>query len=118
MYRTYKDRAAFLMVYIHEAHPSDGWQTPSNVKDKVVFAQPKSFVERRSVATQCCQRMNVTMPCVVDGMDNAVDQAYAAWPERIFVIHTDGKIAYAGRQGPFGFDPREAEQWLRKNLRK
>jgi hypothetical protein len=51
-------------------------------------------------------------------MDNQVDGLYAAWPERIFVIDRQGKIAYAGRQGPWGFKPEEAERALRRVLRR
>ena len=57
------------------------------------------------------------MPCVVDSMDNAFDKAYAAWPERLFVVGVDGKIAYAGGQGPFEFKTEELRQWLDKNLK-
>jgi hypothetical protein len=57
------------------------------------------------------------MPCVVDTIDNKVDAAYAAWPERLFVVSPGGKIAYAGGQGPFGFKPEELEAWLCKNTR-
>jgi len=53
----------------------------------------------------------------VDTMDNQVDGLYAAWPERIFVVDRQGKIAYAGRQGPWGFKPEEAERALRRVLR-
>ena len=116
MYQRYRDRAKFLFVYVREAHPSDGWQMPVNVEQNVVFAQPTSFEQRRDIAGQCCERLKLTMPCVVDTIDNKVDDAYAAWPERLFVVSSDGKIAYAGEQGPFGFKPEEVDRWLEKNL--
>jgi hypothetical protein len=56
------------------------------------------------------------MPCVVDGMDNKVGEAYAAWPERLYVVDPSGKILYAGGQGPKDYKPKELEQWLRANL--
>lgn len=56
------------------------------------------------------------MPCVVDDMNDSAERAYAAWPERLYVVGTDGRIAYAGRMGPFGFDPDELGAWLRANL--
>lgn len=58
----------------------------------------------------------MTMPCVVDAMDNRVDVAYAAWPERMVVIDTDGKIAYVGDRGPWGFKPDQVRRWLRQNV--
>ena len=117
MYQTYRDRAAFLFVYVREAHPSDEWQMGSNVKEGVVFTQPKTAEARHDVARQCCTKLALTMPSVVDGIDNHVDELYAAWPERIFIVGKDGRIAYAGEQGPFGFDPKEAAAWLKKNAR-
>lgn len=116
MYQTYKDRATFLFVYIHEAHPSDGWQMPANEKQGVVFKEPTTLDERRGVATKCCSRLKLSMPCVVDTMDNKVDKLYAGWPERLFVIGENGRIAYAGGEGPFGYKPEEVEKWLGKNL--
>lgn len=56
------------------------------------------------------------MPGVVDDMKNTVDNLYAGWPERLFVVDVEGRIAYAGKQGPFGFEPDEVRKWLRKNL--
>lgn len=46
MYREYKDRVEFLVIYIEEAHASDLWQMPSNIKDQVVLAAPKTLDER------------------------------------------------------------------------
>ena len=40
LYDSYRDRAAFYIVYIQEAHPTDVWQMESNVKDGVLFASP------------------------------------------------------------------------------
>jgi hypothetical protein len=40
---------------------------------------------------------------------------FAAWPERMYVIGTDGKIVYKGKMGPFKFEPKELEEFLKKN---
>jgi len=48
------------------------------------------------------------MPILVDGMENAASIAFAAWPERIYVVGRDGRIIYSGAPGPYGFDPSEA----------
>ena len=87
-----------------------------NVKDDVVFAQPKDQSERKTVATSCSTRLKLSMPVLVDGIDNKVDGLYAGWPERMFVVGRDGKVAYAGTQGPWGFKPEEVAHWLNANL--
>ena len=117
MFQKYRDRAEFLFVYIQEAHPADGWQMEPNETDGVIFNQPMEWGERRSVAQACSTRLSLTMPCVVDTIDNTVDTLYASWPERMFVLDRDGRIAYAGKQGPWGFKPKEAERSLRRLLR-
>ena len=81
-----------------------------------MFDQPTSLDDRQDVARQCTMSMAITMPCVVDTMDNQVDQAYAAWPERIYIVGTDGKIAYAGHRGPWGFEPDQVRRWLRRHV--
>ena len=44
---------------------------------------------------------------LVDGLDDAVNAAYSAWPERLYLVDLDGKIAYRGGRGPDGFSPDE-----------
>lgn len=89
---------------------------PGNAEAGIVLDQPRTAEQRRDVARQCCEKVRYTMPCVVDDMSNSVDAAYAAWPERLFIVGADGRIAYAGGRGPWGYKPREVERWLRAHL--
>ena len=54
----------------------------------------------------------MTIPMVVDDIDDRVGEAYSAFPDRLYVIDRDGKVAYKSGRGPFGFIPREMEQAL------
>ena len=87
-----------------------------NVDEDVVFAQPTSADEREHVAEACVLHLDLSIPTLVDDMENSVDDAYAAWPERLFVVDVDGRIAYASGQGPFGFKPKHVRRWLRRNI--
>lgn len=87
-----------------------------NVREDVVFPQPKADAARKAVASSCATRLKLSMPVLVDQMDNRVDDLYAAWPERLFVIGKDGKVTYAGKQGPWGFKPDEVAHWLKSNV--
>ena len=49
----------------------------------------------------------MSMPTVIDGVDNKVAWAYGGWPDRLYLIDADGRIAYQGGEGPFGFKPDE-----------
>lgn len=54
------------------------------------------------------------MPTLVDTMDDNASLAYGAWPDRIYVVDTKGKIIAAGEPGPRGFSPDDLEVVLRK----
>ena len=49
-------------------------------------------------------RLELAMPTLLDDMENSTDEAYAALPERLYVIGSDGRVAYQSGPGPFGFD--------------
>jgi len=117
MYQQYKKDVAFLLVYVREAHPKDEWRMPAGDETIDSIMQPKAWDERCRVAETCCEKLKLSMPCAVDSMDDAVDNAYAAWPDRMFIVGADGRIAYAGRQGPWGFKPEEVRDWLAKNVK-
>ena len=52
------------------------------------------------------------MPTMLDKIDDRTANAYAAFPDRIYVVGADGSIAYKGRPGPAGFDVPEARAAL------
>ena len=94
---------AFLAVYITEAHPSDGWQIQSNIRNNVVFANPRNADERASVAGMCVRELGIKFPAVLDEFDNSTETHYTAWPDRIYLIDPQGRVAYKSKAGPFGF---------------
>ncbi|MBN9660883.1 MAG: hypothetical protein J0H49_22005 [Acidobacteria bacterium] len=107
MYREFRDRVDFYVVYIQEAHASDMWQLPVNEKDGVIFAAPKTQQDRSLVASACVRKLGLELPALIDGIDNAVDMAYTGWPDRLYVIDKDGYVRYKSGPGPFGFHPEE-----------
>ncbi len=104
------------MVYIQEAHASDMWQLPSNLKQDVIFASPRDINERGEVADACVRKLNIKVPALIDTFDNATDIAYTGWPDRLYVIDREGKVAHKSPAGPFGFHPKAMEESLRKVL--
>ena len=112
MYRQYGDRAAFFVVYIREAHPTDIWQMAVNVRENVVYASPQNVDERVALAGMCVRNLGIEMPALVDGFDNATDAAYSGWPDRLYVIDRDGRVAHKSAPGPFGFKPEAVERAL------
>ncbi len=64
--KEYGARMEFLCVYIKEAHPTDGSQSPANVDDGVLYLQPTTADERAEIAGVCMLRYNFTFPMVLD----------------------------------------------------
>jgi hypothetical protein len=113
LYDTYGADVAFYVVYIREAHPEDGWVVKDNRADGIEVLEPTTAEERAAVAGTCMVRSAMRMPVLLDGMDNAVASAYGAWPDRLYLIGTDGRVAYQSGIGPFGFLPDELEAAIR-----
>jgi hypothetical protein len=97
---------------VAEAHPVDEWQLPANEEDGVLIAQHATLEERIAAAREAAARLRLTMPVLVDGMDDAASRAFAAWPERLVVADAVGVVTYPGAPGPYGFSPEEAEAAL------
>jgi hypothetical protein len=53
IYARFRGWVEFFVVYMQEAHPTDGWQTESNVEEGVLFRQHQSYDERQEVAQTC-----------------------------------------------------------------
>lgn len=112
MYRRHKDRANFLCIYVREAHPIEGWRSEGNDRVGIAIAQPKTPGERHKVAHQCSAALEITMPLVVDAIDDRVGHAYSGMPDRLYVLDRRGRVTYQGGRGPFGFKSGEMEQAL------
>ena len=104
IYRRFQDRVEFLIVYVQEAHPTDGWQTDSNVAAGILFRQHQSYEEREVVAQTCSLDLHISIPILIEEMDNNIDEAYGAAPERLYLVGADGSVAYQGGAGPHFFD--------------
>jgi type I thyroxine 5'-deiodinase len=114
LYREYRDRVEFFVVYIQEAHPTDAWQLDANLTDDVLVATTKTADDRYRVAGVCVTKLGIELPALVDGPDNRVERAYTAWPDRLYVVDRSGAVAYKSAAGPFGFKPAEVEATLKR----
>ena len=115
--KEFNDRVQFLCVYIKEAHPTDGSQSPPNIRDSVLYAQPTSEAERAKVAAACMLRFNFSFPMVLDNMTNEIEEKYKAWPERLYVLDRNGLVAWKCGVGPYFFDPDGFEDAIKEQTR-
>jgi hypothetical protein len=113
IYQEYKDIAEFRLIYITEAHAADGNRPTQYAKSKGI-TQQTNYAERCTTAQMLFDDKRLTIPCLVDSMDNATNAAYSAEPDRVFLVNLDGTLAVAGERGPRGFKPGmdAVEKWL------
>jgi Iodothyronine deiodinase len=104
------------VVYIREAHAVDSaW--PETSPDSPFVEEPLQAAERLEVAKRCMSALALRpIPAVVDLLDDAVDAAYEAWPDRLVPVDREGRIAYRSAPGPFGFKPEELADALAREL--
>ena len=79
-----------LLVYIAEAHAADVWPInsarfagPANTVRAPTSLAARRALARRMLGALPCLR---ALPLLVDGMDDALLEALAAWPVRLFGV--------------------------------
>jgi hypothetical protein len=106
IFQRFGSDATFLMVYVREAHPADGWSMGVDIK------QPTTLDQRVSVAEQFFKKVAPSLPVLVDEINDPAGHAYSGMPSRLYVIDTQGLVTYKSGRGPFGFKVGEMEQAL------
>jgi len=61
--KRYKTDATFVMVYVREAHPTDGWVMESNAKVGVAVKQPTTYDERVKACGLFNAKLKPNFPC-------------------------------------------------------
>ena len=82
----------------------------SNAQVGIKIANHKTMDDRVAAASLCCGALHLQMPLVVDEINDKTGEAYSGFPDRMYLIDREGKVAYKGGRGPFGMQPGELEQ--------
>jgi iodothyronine deiodinase-like protein len=101
------------VIYIREAHPAD---SPRAKPEWADVNDPVTLAERVKVAKEAAAKLDMDIPFAVDDMQDAAALAYAAHPDRLYIVGKDGKIAYQGGKGPRGFKVDEMTERLEELL--
>jgi len=114
----FSEMADFVTIYIAEAHPAERGHfrvggeggnydidTHANIADRLNAAT--TLKEEAGEALKGCK-------ILVDPLDDRANIAYAALPERLYVVR-DGQIVYQGGLGPFDYKISEVEAFLAKD---
>lgn len=127
----FKATAKLVFVYIREAHPTDGWRLEDSLPSEVVngggicdvLYAPKTNEQRVAAAkrfrdeflSEKVEAMDgvVTddISILVDDIDNRLEAAFDARPEKIVVVRR-GKVVFASGIGPFQYSPEQLRQFL------
>jgi len=112
--------ADFVTIYIAEAHPADRGHFKAGADGgqfgQIDTATHTSLQDRINAALKLKEKAASFLegcPIMVDPMDDRANKAFAALPERIYVV-LDGRIAYQGGLGPFDYKIEEVENYLAK----
>ena len=112
-------RWPLLGRYIAEAHASDEWSLLDSTngvhEGKFDVQAAQSMEQRLATAREWVEWLNPKQEYAVDLIDDNTRLAYAAWPERLAVLEgdeEDTRVAYFGKQGPWGYNPSEVHRWL------
>ena len=116
MAEKYKGKVEFRLVYIREAHATDQWQVDKNIKEKVLLESAKTQEMKDDYATSCVRTLGIKFPAVVDNMENSTESSYTAWPDRLYLVGKNGRIAYKSAPGPAGFKPAEIAAAIEETL--
>uniref|UniRef100_A0A4W5PYR9 Iodothyronine deiodinase n=1 Tax=Hucho hucho TaxID=62062 RepID=A0A4W5PYR9_9TELE len=111
--------ADFLLVYIDEAHPSDGWVAPTMGPCSFEVRKHRSLEERVVAAMKLTEAFSLPPQCqlVADCMDNNANVAYGVSYERVCIVQRR-KIAYLGGKGPFFYNLKDVRQYLEQRYGK
>lgn len=101
IYAELHERMEFLLIYIREAHPEDGWQVGINDTQDIVYTQPTTTEARAAIAGTCVAQHNIRMPVALDDMRDSIKDSYAGSPERLYLIDGDGIVRHRSPPGPF-----------------
>ena len=82
----YEDDILFIVLYQREAHA--GELTFKEIE------QPDEYGARLELAKKSCEELSIATLVVIDGMDNAVREAYGGLPNSAYVIDKGGEVLY------------------------
>ena len=86
LYIQYGGRASFFIVYTREAHPSDGWNVQRNEDEQIFVRQPADLIARRDVAARAKAYLHITIPVLVDEMDDRAAKQYNGSPNATVIL--------------------------------
>jgi Spy/CpxP family protein refolding chaperone len=92
IYRDFGPKITFFVIYTKEFHAADEGEVDRNKDSDISVQQPKSLADRVKLGKQTRDGLKLTIPFLVDLIENTTVAAYGAGENAAFVIGGDGKI--------------------------
>lgn len=106
--RNYSEIADFVLVYIEEAHATDGWGFLSNPHQ---IKRHRNLEERIDAAKFLMTLVDIPCEVVVDEISNRACKEYGALPDRLYIVQRN-IIVYQGKFGPTHYNVDAVAEWL------
>jgi len=119
MQQKYGQKVVFLTVYITEAHAKNEWPCGKTLS---FCDQPKTTEERCEIACIAKKKYSLSLPILVDTINNSFDAQFAAWPFRFYGLTfnkgsaTLGFKAQPDLQPWYAYEVTIIETWLKENI--
>ena len=124
LYTKYNSVCNFIVIYLQEAHSSDGWNFKWNQEREIDILYHKKIDDKINACNQMIDiwkdevagidkaiELN-KFKIVCDDIDCNVDQKFNATPERIIILDKDNTVAVKGAYGPLGFNTGIVDKFL------
>jgi iodothyronine deiodinase-like protein len=100
IYQDYHDSIEIYLVYVVEAHPitdpspysGKEWVTSQNQSEGVLFRQPTTYGERKSLVEETLQQVIMLPEIIIDGPCNYWWQYFGPAPNNAILIRPDGIV--------------------------
>lgn len=79
------------------------------------ITQHKTMEDRIAAASKCLKGLELTIPTLIDRMDNSALKSFHVWAAATVVVDLDGKVAFYST-GPKGTQPKQADKVIRELL--
>ena len=122
----YQGRATFALIYLEEAHPTDGWMmdmVSHQIKQHtsalerhaaaaIMHGELETVVTAISKEAAEAAESPLTMPSLlVDSMENLASTTFGALPERLVILYK-GEVMFLGGKGPEDYSVEECRAAL------
>ncbi len=116
-YDTYKNRAQIFVIYTNEMHPGGyGGSLMTNnkygMKSPFTFPDSQNLGDRRKYACLVTNHFRLSVPVLLDNMDNRVNAAYNGSPVRVYILNSRGIVVFNDRDPQLLLSP-HVKQYLR-----